>query len=246
MKNQPHNTNFAPRIRTPTPEPPEVKDEEESEYEDVEDEEDTEAEEGAKEDETEEKEEPKGEKSKNPEENEEDPDDPAPKKRKRKRKKKKSKEKSDAEKLVYKLAPFEPLEVDSEGKEITVKVPKIEKPQVTKDFKVNQVNFLDNSNIVSLVEMGGYNNYPRNSIISRWSGHKSGIGIPSATTDLFIESSTVVQVEEMSLKRGIGAQARAVPEFPSLLLTLKKKDKIDLKPFFFPFFRRVIAMPLTS
>ena len=135
MKNQPHNTNFAPRVRTPTPEPPEIKDEDEDK--DQLQEESNKESEKSKNEGTEEEKEQKGEKSKNEEEenngmalneNGENGEPPAKKAKQEK-----------APKDLYKMPMFLPLEVDENGKEISMKVPEKMEKQKTQDFQVNQV-----------------------------------------------------------------------------------------------------------
>lgn len=135
MKNQPHNTNFAPRVRTPTPEPPEIKDEDEDQ--DQLQEESNKESEKSKTEGTEEEKEQKGEKSKNEEEenngmalneNGENGEPPAKKAKQEK-----------APKDLYKMPMFLPLEVDENGKEISMKVPEKMEKQKTQDFQVNQV-----------------------------------------------------------------------------------------------------------
>lgn len=103
MKNQPHNTNMAPRIRTPTPEPPPVDDE---------------VKDDAKSNELDENKDLMKNEDNSQENGMGEPEAKKPK--------------------IYKLPPCVPLEVDENGHELRIRIPKPLSPQKSADIDISK------------------------------------------------------------------------------------------------------------
>lgn len=122
MKNEPHNTNMAPRIRTPTPEPPaEIEENEEGEKS---------QEENGKSGEDVQDDDRDTEKPKHPERTTPSPSSSTTGEPKAKIVKR--------DLSVYRLPPPESLDVDDFGNEMTLRKPQVKRPDIDKKFDISK------------------------------------------------------------------------------------------------------------